>query len=524
MKRKTKRLLSLVIALCITVACIGAYSVSADVYDETLPYSKDLLYGRNALGMMENGETLVEVYDLLYTMVEEGTESLTINTKQSVDDIVITVEELQMIWAAHRFDNPQQFWVDQYGGKGYSDGTVAVLEVNYIAELITPEKREEFKNKALQFIADAGVTSETDEYDKALLLHDAVVEHIEYVLEAGNAHNAYGALIEGQAVCEGYAELYQYLLYLCGMQSHIVTGNAGEAHAWNLVRIDNEYYMCDPTWSDQEPESYGFYNVTTEVLISSGRTFNDYGYSLPLCIATRASYFNNSYYGGRYFKDQPSVQNAITQIKYYGVARFAYNGEGTYTYAQFREWCSQNVNTIYAAVGGEGLSTYSFGNEFGLICEGNTLLPLPEVELAPRLTAIAIDTAISVIATQNSGALALCPMPECGKQLAASVVYDILNNERIEFVSKKDGYLETGSKIKFGDEEATVVVSGDVDGDGLVTVFDALFVKKASESTDAADRFTSDMEKEKIAADINRDGNADGNDSKKILKNVVGNG
>ena len=56
-------------------------------------------------------------------------------------------------------------------------------------------------------------------------------------------------------VCEGYSLAFQYLCELScfdsGVRCFMVSGDAGGAHAWNLVRMDDgKYYVVDVTWMD----------------------------------------------------------------------------------------------------------------------------------------------------------------------------------------------------------------------------------------------------------------------------------
>lgn len=95
----------------------------------------------------------------------------------------------------------------------------------------------------------SGVPSGSD-YKKALYLHDYIVDNVEYQNSA-NDQNAYGALVEGKAVCAGYARAYQLLLHKVGIDSFYVTGTSrGISHAWLLVFLDGECYYTDVTWDD----------------------------------------------------------------------------------------------------------------------------------------------------------------------------------------------------------------------------------------------------------------------------------
>ena len=73
-------------------------------------------------------------------------------------------------------------------------------------------------------------------------------------------HSAYGALLNGYAVCESYAKALSRLLDAVGIPNTYVTGyafgdpNAG--HAWNYVQMPNgKWYMIDSTWNDPSDPS-----------------------------------------------------------------------------------------------------------------------------------------------------------------------------------------------------------------------------------------------------------------------------
>ncbi len=86
-------------------------------------------------------------------------------------------------------------------------------------------------------------------------------------------HNAYGALVRGAggvpnlAVCEGYAESFQLLLQMAGIEAVTVSGIAGPydgafGHEWVLVNLDGDWYSADPTWG--EGSNHAYFNLTTD--------------------------------------------------------------------------------------------------------------------------------------------------------------------------------------------------------------------------------------------------------------------
>ncbi len=523
MKRFIK--ISVFALICVVVSVFAVTVSSATIQITELPFDEELLYGRNALAEMENGERLVALYDTLVDGAQKGLTEISLFVLEAVGIKDITYSEMDCAINAVRYDNPQFFYVD-YFGFSYSPSTQIVdyPYVSYLEDVNTDEARAEFEAAAEQFIVDAGVKNGMSEYEIALLLHDAIVEHVEYVLGAENDHNAYGALIGGKAVCEGYAELYQYLLYLCGIQAHAVTGTAGEAHMWNLVRLDGEYYMSDPTWDDPIGNNtgrvvYEYFNVTTEKMRSEGRVFYDVGYDLPDCTSTKANYYNNYFYNMSNFKEQPSVENAITQIKYYGEARFHYNGDDTYGFSNFTKWCKDNIGKIANELPVEAGASVSYSctalfNEYILIVTNVDKMPLPEVANIPKIAAVCVDTGITVKADSYAGDVAICPMAP-DKTISAADIQELLNNTAVEIKELRDGNVVTGSKLIFGNEEAVIALKGDVNNDGVLTVFDANMAQKGDIN------FPDGFELQRMASDVDGNEIVDNTDSQAIINQIV---
>lgn len=117
----------------------------------------------------------------------------------------------------------------------------------------------------------AGVSRRADDWETALALYDAVRALTEYDLNAPNAHTAYGALMEGRAVCDGYAGAFALLCRLSGIPCGVLTGRAWSEgreaeHAWNLLLLCGRAVVADPTWDDQTVPLYAYFAVTDDML------------------------------------------------------------------------------------------------------------------------------------------------------------------------------------------------------------------------------------------------------------------
>ena len=278
------RILSLL--LCI-VMLVGLMPTTVWAAEGTVHY-----YGRNALSALTNSTALLHAYDRLASGVETSAETITVYNGTDA----ITQTEFEMVMDAYRRDYAHHFWL----GNSYeisSDATSVVsIKPTYT---MTGTDLETAKTAFEQKVTDilSGITSSMSEYEKELFLHDKLAEIVTYE-ESTNSHNAYGALVDGKAVCEGYAEALQYLLQRVGIQSFLAVGtsinpttNTNENHEWNYVKIDGNYYHVDLTWDDQGEDLFHAYFNQTDTVIQEDHTISTTGYALPVCNSTTAQYF-----------------------------------------------------------------------------------------------------------------------------------------------------------------------------------------------------------------------------------------
>ncbi len=123
-------------------------------------------------------------------------------------------------------------------------------------------------------------------YDQELAVHDWMIAWGSYdsdTLSHGQSaepnpdhDNPYGFLIGKKGICLGYTSTFQLFMDLPGIECLTIFGPAyskTQEHAWNMVRLDGEWYCVDVTWDD--PTTYGsvskttahrYFNVTSEYL------------------------------------------------------------------------------------------------------------------------------------------------------------------------------------------------------------------------------------------------------------------
>ncbi len=146
-------------------------------------------------------------------------------------------------------------------------------------------------------ILDKIITDDMSDYDKELAIHDYIVTHCKYGYvdySQSYAYRAYGVLVQGTAVCNGYAEAMALLLSCVGIENEIMTGYAdGELHAWNRILLDGDWYQVDSTWDDAIPDrgsfaGHTFFNVTDDIMDDSHTWDKD---EFSPCNSSKYNYF-----------------------------------------------------------------------------------------------------------------------------------------------------------------------------------------------------------------------------------------
>ncbi len=156
----------------------------------------------------------------------------------------------------------------------------------------------------------APVQALDSDYEKELYLHDWIVENCEYDTELASSDQrlfrempdsatAYGCLVLGKAVCQGYSAGFIRLLNAVGIRSEYVISDRMD-HGWNVVWLDGEPYYVDVTWDDPilqpgqtltDAAMHRYFNLTSEKISA-----NHYGW-VPnvLCTATTYRYQPSGY-------------------------------------------------------------------------------------------------------------------------------------------------------------------------------------------------------------------------------------
>lgn len=141
------------------------------------------------------------------------------------------------------------------------------------------EKAQNYINNIIENIIKQ--TQNVNRVNKIKKVHDWLIDAIEYDTSGTNAnkYNIYGAMHDRKAVCEGYARTFKYVMEKLQVPCVLISGTAKnsqettEAHAWNYVQIEEQWYAVDLTWDDPvitgngkltDTERYKFFLIGSE--------------------------------------------------------------------------------------------------------------------------------------------------------------------------------------------------------------------------------------------------------------------
>ncbi len=251
------------------------------------------------------GETERQLYVSMVDALEHFTPTLDAFPEGTTEETLFRVNQYVLA------DHPEIFWSAADGTAYWNrdlQGNHVMISYSFDYSMSQEEAlplQEAIETRVSDIVS--GIQA-TEDYEIALAVYEFVVHSCEYddaaadaMREGGLDSDLYrvshltGALLDGKAICGGYARAVQYLLQQFGMEATYVTGGN---HAWNLVRLDGEYYYVDATWGDptldgsdlQDHLTYSYFAMTTADL-QRKYTLDADTLPLPECIATADNYF-----------------------------------------------------------------------------------------------------------------------------------------------------------------------------------------------------------------------------------------
>ena len=105
-------------------------------------------------------------------------------------------------------------------------------------------------------VAECNRQTDSSQYEKALWLHDWLLDQLEYenTLKWSSAESA---LTRELGTCQSYESAYAKLLTAAGIENS-ETRDTYDGHTWNAMKLDGQWYQTDCTWDDSSDNWYSF--------------------------------------------------------------------------------------------------------------------------------------------------------------------------------------------------------------------------------------------------------------------------
>lgn len=256
------------------------------------PAQQEISTGKYAYDHLTEEERVV--YDEMLTAILNHEEKIKLSTTD--------LDLMRRAYTAVCGDYGGLFWVEGYVFTRYTKGEELVSLEFAPKYTMTEEERRNTQVQIDEIVGAwlAGITINHTDYEKAKYVYELLALNTEYVQDVEDSQNIISVFLRQQTVCQGYACAVQYLLNQLGVQSVIVSGVAlGEAHAWNLIRLDGEYYYMDATWGNNGYRNregletsfidYNYMAMTTEEMLMGH--VPDTELELPECMSVTNNYY-----------------------------------------------------------------------------------------------------------------------------------------------------------------------------------------------------------------------------------------
>lgn len=187
----------------------------------------------------------------------EGNE-WTENTYVDASDLGLTFDEVSWVVTTFRYANPQFYFLKNRWGYYNRGNQITAVGIMLYEEFYDGNARTDatlaFRTKIDEWVTQINTATRPEEKEK--IAHDIIAANTLYDLGSPFNQSAYSLVCLGETVCAGYAATMQILMNAAGIETIEITS---EGHAWNAVKLYDEWYLVDVTWDDTDREDVAYY-------------------------------------------------------------------------------------------------------------------------------------------------------------------------------------------------------------------------------------------------------------------------
>ena len=256
----------LVVILTVLSVMLQPFYVRAGTLDQIRSIAKSVLSGEpeevEELRQMEVAQSEEGHQEYYFKQLNEEEErvyrELLKGIRAREKDFYLTLSQddsIDRCYHAVLKDHPEIFWVHNHEKiykTTYSDSDYCTFTPGYI---YTESEISEIQNAMEAGFQEVSslIPADASDYEKVRIVYTYVIDNTQYQASDDDQSIA-GVFWKKEAVCAGYAGAVQYLLERIGVPCIYVDGStqgSTEGHAWNIVKLDGEYYYVDATNGDQ---------------------------------------------------------------------------------------------------------------------------------------------------------------------------------------------------------------------------------------------------------------------------------
>lgn len=221
-----------------------------------------------------------DILNIFYTALNGGWDEVTFYCDESyktcLDDVEAMTDDNIILSNINNFVAPYN---------SYSKISVNINSLGRINIAIAKSYSDEMEatlNAKVDEIYNEVITDKMSDTEKIKAIHNYIINHTVYdqarAAEVTNglaqdsyhvSNTAYGALINGKAICGGYTDAMALFLDKMSLKNYKI---ASESHIWNCVYIDGTWKHLDLTWDDPVTNTgenrleYNFFLISTSEL------------------------------------------------------------------------------------------------------------------------------------------------------------------------------------------------------------------------------------------------------------------
>lgn len=323
MKKAVKRILSLILTGILIASAAVAINVGKNLFADTAaelgntPPKKITDIGSPYKFFFDDLDNVEkEAYNRILKKIYDMPEKIRVP--------FISLEQLDKVFTAILCDNPDLFFV----ARTCSIRTTIMGTFCRIEYILTPEEYARRKAQLDEACAEflKSLEDVDDPWKKELIIHDFVIDNCEYKHVDGDLtySSAYGAIVNGEAACEGYAKAAKYLFDAAGIESGVVSGTVDDpdgnpgSHMWNVVKLGDDFYHLDLTWNDpvndagEQMKLYAYFNVSDEAISGTHTDFSrEYG-----CNSMEENYYikTGSFFESFSKEDEEKLSRTVAKV------------------------------------------------------------------------------------------------------------------------------------------------------------------------------------------------------------------